>query len=41
MIYQSFELPKVKRTGHDVTFYTAEPGTVNEERLKHLVDTNS
>ena len=36
LTYQSVELPTGKRTRHDLSFYTAEPGSSDEERLKLL-----
>lgn len=36
LTYQSVDLPTGKRAWHDLSFYTAEPGTTNEERLKLL-----
>ncbi|MEU0782671.1 helix-turn-helix transcriptional regulator [Streptomyces sp. NPDC006173] len=36
LTYQSLDLPTPNRTVHDLTLYTAEPGTASEERLKLL-----
>lgn len=36
LTYQSVDLPTSPRTVHDLTLYTAEPGTPHEERLKLL-----
>ena len=36
LTYKSLDLPTSQRTVHDLTFYTAEPGTVFEDRLKLL-----
>jgi transcriptional regulator with XRE-family HTH domain len=36
LTYQSVDLPTGKRVWHDLSFYTAEPGTASEERLKLL-----
>jgi hypothetical protein len=36
LTYQSFSLPGLPRAVHDVSVYTAEPGTTNEERIKVL-----
>lgn len=36
LTYQSVDLPIGRRAWHDLTFYTAEPGTTGEERLKLL-----
>jgi transcriptional regulator with XRE-family HTH domain len=36
LVYQSLQLPTSDRTVHDLTTYTAEPGTDSEERLKLL-----
>ncbi|MCT1615612.1 helix-turn-helix domain-containing protein [Kocuria marina] len=36
LTYQSVNLPAGKRAWHDLSFYTAEPGTSNEDRLKVL-----
>ncbi|MEU9157342.1 helix-turn-helix transcriptional regulator [Streptomyces sp. NPDC048417] len=36
LTYQSLDLPTPNRTVHDLTLYTAEPGTPSEERLKLL-----
>jgi hypothetical protein len=36
LTYKSLDLPTSQRTVHDLTFYTAEPGTVSEDRLKLL-----
>lgn len=33
---QSTEIPLAQRAWHDLTFYTAEPGTAHEERLRLL-----
>ncbi|MER7394634.1 helix-turn-helix transcriptional regulator [Streptomyces sp. NPDC000151] len=36
LTYQSLDLPLPNRAVHDLTFYTAEPGTTSEDRLKLL-----
>ncbi len=36
LTYQSLDLPVSHRAAHDLTFYTAEPGSTSEERLKLL-----
>lgn len=36
LTYQSVDLPTGTRAWHDLSIYTAEPGTTNEERLKLL-----
>ncbi|WP_433188772.1 transcriptional regulator [Actinoallomurus sp. CA-150999] len=36
LTYQSLDLPMSHRAVHDLTLYTAEPGTTSEERLKVL-----
>ncbi|MFE3033003.1 helix-turn-helix transcriptional regulator [Streptomyces canus] len=36
LAYRSLDLPMPNRTVHDLTFYTAEPGTTSEDRLKLL-----
>jgi transcriptional regulator with XRE-family HTH domain len=36
LVYQSLQLPTSGHTVHDLTTYTAEPGTTSEERLKLL-----
>lgn len=36
LTYQSTEIPLAQRGWHDLTFYTAEPGTAHEERLRLL-----
>ncbi|MFE3033066.1 helix-turn-helix transcriptional regulator [Streptomyces canus] len=36
LTYRSLDLPLSHRAVHDLTFYTAEPGTTNEDRLKLL-----
>jgi transcriptional regulator with XRE-family HTH domain len=36
LTYQSLDLPMVNRAMHDLTVYTAEPGTPAEDRLKLL-----
>ncbi|MCO5995662.1 MmyB family transcriptional regulator [Actinoallomurus rhizosphaericola] len=36
LTYQSLDLPMSHRAVHDLTLYTAEPGTTSEERLKLL-----
>lgn len=36
LTYQSVDLPTAGRTVHDLSLYTAEPGTTDEERLKLL-----
>ncbi|MFM9448795.1 helix-turn-helix transcriptional regulator [Streptomyces acidiscabies] len=36
LAYRSLDLPMPHRTVHDLTFYTAEPGTTSEDRLKLL-----
>jgi transcriptional regulator with XRE-family HTH domain len=36
LTYQSMDLPTPNRTVHDLTLYTAEPGTTSEDRLKVL-----
>lgn len=36
LTYQSTEIPLAQRAWHDLTFCTAEPGTVHEERLRLL-----
>lgn len=36
LTYQSLDLPTPQRTVHDLTLYTAEPGTPSEDRLKLL-----
>ncbi|WP_052209697.1 helix-turn-helix transcriptional regulator [Kocuria sp. ZOR0020] len=36
LAFQSVELPVGKRAQHDLSFYTAEPGSVNEEKLRLL-----
>ncbi|RKT88282.1 Helix-turn-helix domain-containing protein [Saccharopolyspora antimicrobica] len=36
LTYQSVDLPTGKRAWHDLSFYTAEPGSSHEERLKLL-----
>ncbi|WP_234392733.1 hypothetical protein [Amycolatopsis sp. AA4] len=36
MTYQSLELPLSQRAMHDLTAYTAEPGSTSEDRLKLL-----
>lgn len=36
LTYQSTEIPLAQRAWHDLTFYTAEPGTAHEERLRLL-----
>jgi transcriptional regulator with XRE-family HTH domain len=36
LTYQSLDLPTPHRTVHDLTLYTAEPGTASEDRLKLL-----
>ncbi|MFI7673203.1 hypothetical protein [Actinophytocola sp. NPDC049390] len=36
LTYQSLDLPAGKRALHDLSFYTAEPGSPNEERLALL-----
>jgi hypothetical protein len=36
LVYQSVDLPTSTRTVYDLTLYTAEPGTPNEDRLKLL-----
>jgi transcriptional regulator with XRE-family HTH domain len=36
LTYQSVELPTGKRAWHDLSFYTAQPGSPDEERLKLL-----
>ncbi|MFI6785942.1 helix-turn-helix transcriptional regulator [Nonomuraea sp. NPDC050383] len=36
LTYQSLDLPMSNRAVHDLTIYTAEPGTTSEDRLKLL-----
>jgi hypothetical protein len=36
LTYQSLDLPMLNRAVHDLTIYTAEPGTTSEDRLKLL-----
>ena len=36
LTYQSLDLPMANRAVHDLTIYTAEPGTTSEDRLKLL-----
>lgn len=36
LTYQSLDLPLSHRAVHDVTLYTAEPGSTSEDRLKIL-----
>jgi hypothetical protein len=36
LTYQSLDLPLVNRAVHDLTIYTAEPGTTSEDRLRLL-----
>ncbi|GHE69594.1 hypothetical protein GCM10017771_93330 [Streptomyces capitiformicae] len=36
LTYQSLDLPLSHRAMHDLTLYTAEPGTTSEDRLKLL-----
>ncbi|GAA1776650.1 helix-turn-helix transcriptional regulator [Streptomonospora arabica] len=36
LVYQSMELPLPGPAAHELTFYTAEPGTTSEDRLKLL-----
>ncbi|MER7163617.1 MmyB family transcriptional regulator [Streptomyces lydicus] len=36
LTYQSLDLPVPHRAVHDLTFYTAEPGSTSEDRLKLL-----
>lgn len=36
LICHSTEIPLAQRAWHDLTFYTAEPGTAHEERLRLL-----
>ena len=36
LTYQSVDLPTGRRARHDLSFYTAEPGTSHEERLELL-----
>ncbi len=36
LTYQSLDLPIAKRAVHDLTVYTAEPGSASEDRLKLL-----
>ncbi|MFC8095386.1 helix-turn-helix transcriptional regulator [Streptomyces sp. NPDC057301] len=36
LAYQSLQLPLPGRTAYELTFYTAEPGTTSEDRLKLL-----
>jgi hypothetical protein len=36
LVYQSLDLPTSTRAVHDLTVYTAEPGTPSEDRLKLL-----
>ncbi|MFI5801871.1 helix-turn-helix transcriptional regulator [Streptomyces sp. NPDC051561] len=36
LTYQSLDLPTSSRSVHDLTFYTAEPGSTSEDRLKLL-----
>jgi hypothetical protein len=36
LTYQSLDLPIAGRAVHDLTVYSAEPGTTAEERLKPL-----
>ncbi len=36
LTYRSLDLPVANRAVHDLTFYTAEPGTPSEDRLKLL-----
>lgn len=36
LVYQSLDLPMTNRAVHDLTLYTAEPGTTSEDRLKLL-----
>ncbi|ATY16570.1 hypothetical protein CU254_23695 [Amycolatopsis sp. AA4] len=36
LTYQSLELPLSQRAMHDLTAYTAEPGSTSEDRLKLL-----
>jgi hypothetical protein len=36
LTYQSLDLPTSNWTVHDLTLYTAEPGTTSEDRLKLL-----
>jgi transcriptional regulator with XRE-family HTH domain len=36
LTYQSLDLPMVNRAVHDLTYYTAEPGSASEERLRLL-----
>ena len=36
LVYQSLDLPTSTRAVHDLTVYTAEPGTASEDRLKLL-----
>lgn len=39
--YQSLDLPLGRRAWHDLSFYTAEPGTPSEERLRLLASWNA
>lgn len=41
LTYQSVNLPTARRAWHDLSFYTAEPGTKNEEKLKLLASLNA
>lgn len=41
LTYQSVDLPTGKRAWHDLSFYTAEPGTTNAEHLKLLASWNA
>ncbi|MEV0600407.1 hypothetical protein AB0I82_14090 [Streptomyces sp. NPDC050315] len=36
LTYQSVDLPVSQRTVHDLSLYTAEPGSTSEERLRLL-----
>lgn len=36
LTYQALDLPMVNRAVHDLTYYTAEPGSASEERLRLL-----
>lgn len=36
LTYLSFSLPGIPRAVHELSVYTAEPGTSNEERIKVL-----
>ncbi|MDT0344275.1 hypothetical protein RM590_16850 [Streptomyces sp. DSM 44938] len=36
LTYQSLDLPLASRAVHNLTIYTAEPGTTSEDRLKVL-----